>query len=133
MNNFYEAFERERSSDIQHHGVKGMRWGVTNEKEPVGERTAANTENDTYRINEEDRKYAVAKAKKVRTSPIDKIVSTVFLVGGLAGSIAGVLGLVQMLGGHPENIPPKVNYAFQKMKNRKYGNYYKSGNTYTRY
>ena len=28
MSNFYEAFEREKNSDIRHYGVKGMRWGV---------------------------------------------------------------------------------------------------------
>mgnify|MGYP007027003626 CR=1 FL=1 len=28
MANFYEAFEKNRSTDIKHYGVRGMRWGV---------------------------------------------------------------------------------------------------------
>lgn len=37
MSDFMSNFEKQRSDYLEHYGVKGMRWGVINEEQPMGQ------------------------------------------------------------------------------------------------
>lgn len=59
MGTFYESFEREKSSDIKHYGVKGMRWGVINEEEPVGRQAGTASNREQYQQQRDYNRYAL--------------------------------------------------------------------------
>lgn len=148
MTNFYEAFEREKNSDIKHHGVKGMRWGVINRKDLKGGKAGGivrgmqrssdaksleswtlkdkvdrmRLESDYRKLNEEEETYAATQAQKLKTAKIERIIATVQTVGAVVGTVGGVLGLVKTFGGHPEKIGEKIKAKHQERKQAKYGN-----------
>ena len=37
MADFMTNFDNQRQAYLEHYGVKGMRWGVINEQEPMGQ------------------------------------------------------------------------------------------------
>lgn len=147
MKNFYEAFERESDSDIKHHGVKGMRWGVINKQELKGGKAGGivrgmqrssdarsmenwtlkdkvdrmRLESDYRKLTEEEETYAATQAEKLRKAKIERVMTTVQTVGSVVGMVGGVLGLVKTFGGHPENIAK--NIKAKREANKQAGQY----------
>lgn len=148
MTIFYEAFEREKSSDIKHYGIKGMRWGVINKADLKGGKAGGiargmqrssdarsletwtlkdkvermKLESDYRKLSEEEETYAATQAQKLRTAKIENIMTAVQTIGAIVGTVGGVLGLVKTFGGHPEKIGEKIKAKHQERKQAKYGN-----------
>lgn len=147
MANFYEAFERERSSDIKHHGVRGMRWGVINKADLKGGKAGGiargmqrssdarslepwalkdkvermKLESDYRKLSEEEETYAATQAQKLRTAKIENIMTAVQTIGAIVGTVGGVIGLVNAFGGNTRGIGKKFKAMNQKRKQTKYG------------
>lgn len=125
MSNFYEAFEREKNSDIRHYGVKGMKWGVINKADMKGGKSGGivrgmqkssgaegmeswdlkdkvermKLESDYRKLTEEEETYAVVQAEKIRQAKIEKVMAAVKTVGAVVSTTAGVIGLVKTISG----------------------------------
>lgn len=123
MSNFYEAFEREKNSDIRHYGVKGMKWGVINKADMKGGKSGGivrgmqkssgaggmeswdlkdkvermKLESDYRKLTEEEETYAVVQAEKIRQAKIEKVMSAVKTVGAVAGTAGTILGVVKSI------------------------------------
>ena len=121
MSIFYEAFEREKNSDIRHYGVKGMKWGVINKADMKGGKSGGivrgmqkssgaggmeswdlkdkvermKLESDYRKLTEEEETYAVVQAEKIRQAKIEKVMSAVKTVGAIAGTAGTILGVVK--------------------------------------
>ena len=125
MSNFYEAFEREKKSDIRHYGVPGMKWGVIRKADMKGgksggivrgmERSSGargmeswdlkdkvermKLESDYRKLTEEEETYAVTQAEKIRQAKNETVMSAVKTVGTVVSTTAGVIGLVKAISG----------------------------------
>lgn len=125
MSNFYEAFEREKNSDIRHYGVKGMKWGVINKADMKGGKSGGivrgmqkssgskdmeswdlkdkvermKLESDYRKLTEEEETYAITQAEKIRQAKIEKVMAAVKTVGTVVSTTAGVIGLVKAISG----------------------------------
>ena len=125
MSNFYEAFEREKNSDIRHYGVKGMKWGVINKADMKGGKSGGivrgmqkssgaggmeswdlkdkvermKLESDYRKLTEEEETYAITQAEKIRQAKIEKVMAAVKTVGTVVSTTAGVIGLVKTISG----------------------------------
>lgn len=125
MSNFYEAFEREKNSDIRHYGVKGMKWGVINKADMKGGKSGGivrgmqkssgaggmeswdlkdkvermKLESDYRKLTEEEETYAITQAEKIRQAKIEKVMAAVKTVGAVVSTTAGVIGLVKTISG----------------------------------
>lgn len=100
MSSYLESFDRASSSDICHHGVKGMKWGVRNaaETKPRPNNTAAEVPTKTVeKIQTSEPEKTKASAKKI------------------VGMIAGGLGIAAIIGGGI--LAGKVAYGMHKFKN----------------
>ena len=123
MSNFYEAFEREKNSDIRHYGVKGMKWGVINKADMKGGKSGGivrgmqkssgaggmeswdlkdkvermKLESDYRKLTEEEETYAVVQAEKIRQAKIEKVMSAVKTVGAIAGTAGTIIGVVKSI------------------------------------
>ena len=125
MSNFYEAFEREKKSDIRHYGVKGMKWGVINKADMKGGKSGGivrgmqkssgskdmeswdlkdkvermKLESDYRKLTEEEETYAITQAEKIRQAKIEKVMAAVKTVGTVVSTTTGVIGLVKAISG----------------------------------
>lgn len=123
MSNFYEAFEREKNSDIRHYGVKGMKWGVINKADMKGGKAGGivrgmqkssgskdmeswdlkdkvermKLESDYRKLTEEEETYAITQAEKIRQAKIEKVMAAVKTVGAIAGTVGTILGVVKSI------------------------------------
>ena len=146
MSNFYEAFEREKNSDIRHYGVKGMKWGVINKADMKGGKSGGlvrgmqkssgaggmeswdlkdkvermKLESDYRKLTEEEETYAVIQAEKIRQAKIEKVMSAVKTVGAVVSTTAGVIGLVKTISGSDvgKKLGKKIGEAADRMKRR---------------
>ena len=75
MSNFYEAFEREKASDIRHYGKKGMKWGViTSEYQKVGNQPGQQDENShASEYSEEEQRAIQASADAIRGADAESV------------------------------------------------------------
>lgn len=148
MTIFYEAFEREKNSDIKHYGVRGMRWGVINKADLKGGKAGGiargiqrssdarsletwtlkdkvermKLESDYRKLSEEEETYAATQAQKLRTAKIENVMTAVQTIGAIVGTVGGVIGLVNAFGGNTRGIGEKFKAMNQKRKQTKYGN-----------
>ena len=123
MSNFYEAFEREKASDIRHYGKKGMKWGVINAPDLKGGTSAGivrgmqktsnvksmetwdlkdkvermKAESDYRKLTEEAETYAVTQAEKIRKAKIEKVMAAVQTVGAVVGTAGTIIGVVKSI------------------------------------
>lgn len=123
MSNFYEAFEREKASDIRHYGKKGMKWGVINAPALKGGKSAGivrgmqktsdvksmetwdlkdrvermKAESDYRKLTEEEETYAVTQAEKIRKAKIEKVMAAVQTVGAVVGTAGTIIGVVKSI------------------------------------
>lgn len=146
MSNFYEAFEREKNSDIRHYGVKGMKWGVINKADMKGGKSGGivrgmqkssgaggmeswdlkdkvermKLESDYRKLTEEEETYAVVQAEKIRQAKIEKVMSAVKTVGAVVSTTAGVIGLVKTISGSDtaKKLGEKIGEGVDRMKEK---------------
>lgn len=146
MSNFYEAFEREKNSDIRHYGVKGMKWGVINKADMKGGKSGGivrgmqkssgaggmeswdlkdkvermKLESDYRKLTEEEETYAVVQAEKIRQAKIEKVMAAVKTVGAVVSTTAGVIGLVKTISGSDtaKKLGEKIGEGVDRMKER---------------
>lgn len=146
MSNFYEAFEREKNSDIRHYGVKGMKWGVINKADMKGGKSGGivrgmqkssgaggmeswdlkdkvermKLESDYRKLTEEEETYAVIQAEKIRQAKIEKVMAAVKTVGAVVSTTAGVIGLVKTISGSDigKKLGEKIGEGVDRMKGK---------------
>ena len=146
MSNFYEAFEREKNSDIRHYGVKGMKWGVINKADMKGGKSGGivrgmqkssgaggmeswdlkdkvermKLESDYRKLTEEEETYAVTQAEKIRQAKIETVMSAVKTVGTVVSTATGVIGLVKAISGTNagKKLGEKIGEATDRIKGR---------------
>ena len=146
MSNFYEAFEREKNSDIRHYGVKGMKWGVINKADMKGGKSGGivrgmqkssgaggmeswdlkdkvermKLESDYRKLTEEEETYAITQAEKIRQAKIEKVMAAVKTVGAVVSTTAGVIGLVKTISGSDtaKKLGEKIGEGVDRMKER---------------
>lgn len=146
MSNFYEAFEREKNSDIRHYGVKGMKWGVINKADMKGGKSGGivrgmqkssgaggmeswdlkdkvermKLESDYRKLTEEEETYAVVQAEKIRQAKIEKVMAAVKTVGAVVSTTAGVIGLVKTISGSDtaKKLGEKIGEGVDRMKEK---------------
>ena len=142
MSNFYEAFEREKASDIRHYGKKGMKWGVINKPDLKGGASAGivrgmqkttdvksmetwdlkdkvermKAESEYRKLTEEEETYATTQAAKIRKAKTEKIMAAVQTVGAVVGTVGGVVKLIQSISSTKtgKKIGAKVGKGFNK-------------------
>ena len=146
MSNFYEAFEREKNSDIRHYGVKGMKWGVINKADMKGGKSGGivrgmqkssgaggmeswdlkdkvermKLESDYRKLTEEEETYAITQAEKIRQAKIEKVMAAVKTVGTVVSTTAGVIGLVKTISGSDvgKKLGKKIGEGVDHLKGR---------------
>lgn len=146
MSNFYEAFEREKNSDIRHYGVKGMKWGVINKADMKGGKSGGivrgmqksssaggmeswdlkdkvermKLESDYRKLTEEEETYAITQAEKIRQAKIEKVMAAVKTVGAVVSTTAGVIGLVKTISGSDtaKKLGEKIGEGVDRMKEK---------------
>ena len=142
MSNFYEAFEREKNSDIRHYGVKGMKWGVINKADMKGGKSGGivrgmqkssgaggmeswdlkdkvermKLESDYRKLTEEEETYAITQAEKIRQAKIEKVMAAVKTVGTVAGTAGTILGVVKSISSWAKEADKKPKTWDEAMK-----------------
>ena len=119
MADFMTNFDNQRQAYLEHYGVKGMRWGVINEQEPMGQYPQGQAE-DSYQnrpYSPEEYKEALRQADKIRRIDQDvakkhrkeirkkivKGVITTAIVAGIAAAALKSFGRKQLdVGDNPE-------------------------------
>ena len=146
MSDFYEAFEREKASDIRHYGRKGQKWGVINKPDLKGGTSAGiirgmqktsdvksmetwdlkdkvermKAESEYRKLTEEEETYATTQAEKIRKAKIEKIMAAVQTVGAVVGTVGGVVGLVKTISGSDvgKKLGKKIGEGVNRLKGR---------------
>ena len=93
MADFMTNFDNQRQAYLEHHGVKGMRWGVTNEKETSNQETKRKSTpvvaKLARRIHRADKKTIGLTSKKFRRQMIAGLSTMAIIIGiGMATTIA---------------------------------------------
>lgn len=119
MADFMTNFDNQRQAYLEHYGVKGMRWGVINEQEPMGQYPQGQAD-DSYQnrpYSPEEYKEALKQADKIRRIDQDvakkhrkeirkkivKGVITTAIVAGIAAAALKSFGKKQLnVGDNPE-------------------------------
>lgn len=119
MADFMTNFDNQRQAYLEHYGVKGMRWGVINEQEPMGQYPQGQAD-DSYQnrpYSPEEYKEALKQADKIRRIDQDvakkhrkeirkkivKGVVTTAIVAGIAVAALKSFGKKQLdVGDNPE-------------------------------
>jgi colicin import membrane protein len=119
MADFMTNFDNQRQAYLEHYGVKGMRWGVINEQEPMGQYPQGQAD-DSYQnrpYSPEEYKEALKQADKIRKIDQDvakkhrkeirkkivKGVVTTAIVAGIAVAALKSFGKKQLdVGDNPE-------------------------------
>lgn len=119
MADFMTNFDNHRQAYLEHYGVKGMRWGVINEQEPIGQYPQGQAD-DSYQsrpYSPEEYKEALRQADKIRRIDQDvakkhrkeirkkivKGVVTTAIVAGIAVAALKRFGKKQLnVGDNPE-------------------------------
>lgn len=93
MADFMTNFDNQRQAYLEHYGVRGMRWGVINEKETSNQETKRkSTPVDAKlarRINRANKKTISSKSKQIRRQMIVGLSTMAIIIGiGMATNIA---------------------------------------------
>lgn len=93
-NEFYEALNRNREYALEHHGIKGQKWGLRRFQNPDGTLTEAGKEHYGRKIASEAWKQSVHEAhNKVYDPKSSKVIGATMLAvpGAFAGAVEGGL------------------------------------------
>ena len=113
---------------LMHYGVKGMRWGVINEQEPMGQYPQGQAPDSGMMYSPEDRKYmekqaayiqranekAVKQHRRAIRKKIFKGVATAAIIGAIA--VAGIKGYAKKQTGQPQRLGEAVGIIGNKAK-----------------
>ena len=93
MADFMTNFDNQRQAYLEHYGVKGMRWGVINEKETSNQETKRKSTpvvvKIARRIHRADKKTISSTSKKIRRQMIASLGTMAIILGiGIATPIA---------------------------------------------
>ena len=133
MADFTKAFDERKDSYLAHYGTPGMRWGVRNEYQPVGQQ-GSYSEEETQSMKQTADKVKQAspedvkeKRKRIVKNIVKGVAVTALVTGIVAGGIKGYakkqtgkkqdlatsIGIVgQRLSKTPGNIKSKVEKGF---------------------
>ena len=105
MADFMTNFDNQRQAYLEHYGVKGMRWGVINEQEPMGQYPQGQEQDKPYtpaeykialkqaeKFRKIDKSFAKKRHKEIRNKII-KGVAIGAIVTGIA--VAGLKGFAK--------------------------------------
>ena len=73
MADFMTNFDNQRQAYLEHHGVKGMRWGVINEQDPMGQYPQGQASDSGMMYSPEDRKYMEKQAAKAEAGELSSV------------------------------------------------------------
>lgn len=121
MSNFMKAFDEQRDSYLAHYGVKGMKWGVINEEEPVGQQPAY-SEQDTQSMKQTADKVRNADAETVkekRKRIVKNIVKGVAIGAIVAGiTVGAVKGYAKKQTGEEQDLATSLGIIGQKISKK---------------
>ena len=121
MSNFMKAFDEQRDSYLAHYGVKGMKWGVINEEEPVGQQPAY-SEQDTKSMKQTADKVRNADAdsvKEKRKRIVKNIVKGVAIGAIVAGiTVGAVKGYAKKQTGEEQDLATSLGIIGQKISKK---------------
>lgn len=128
MADFMTNFDNQRQAYLEHYGVKGMRWGVINEQEPMGQYPQGQAPDSGMMYSPEDRKYmekqaayiqranekAVKQHRREVRKKIIKGVATAAIIGAIA--VAGIKGYAKKQTGQSQRLGEAVGIIGNKAK-----------------
>ena len=121
MADFTKAFDEQRDSYLAHYGVKGMKWGVINEEEPVGQQPAY-SEQDTQSMKQTADKVRNADAETVkekRKRIVRNIVKGVAIGAIVAGiTVGAVKGYAKKQTGEEQDLATSLGIIGQKISKK---------------
>lgn len=143
MADFMTNFDNQRQAYLEHYGVKGMRWGVINEQEPMGQYPQGQSD-DSYQnrpYTPEEYKEALKQADKIRKIDQDvakkhrkeirkkivKGVITTAIVAGIAVAALKSFGKKQLNVGDNQEVSPGMGLGLIGAKAKEFGSDVKAG------
>ena len=143
MVDFMTSFDNQRQAYLEHHGVKGMRWGVINEQEPMGQYPQGQAD-DSYQnrpYSPEEYKEALKQADKIRRIDQDvakkhrkeirkkivKGVITTAIVAGIAVAALKSFGKKQLDVGDKPEMSAGMGLGLIGAKAKEFGSDVKTG------
>lgn len=143
MADFMTNFDNQRQAYLEHYGVKGMRWGVINEQEPMGQYPQGQAD-DSYQnrpYSPEEYKEALKQADKIRRIDQDvakkhrkeirkkivKGVITTAIVAGIAAAALKSFGKKQLDVGDKPEMSAGMGLGLIGAKAKEFGSDVKTG------
>ena len=143
MADFMTNFDNQRQAYLEHYGVKGMRWGVINEQEPMGQYPQGQAD-DPYQnrpYSPEEYKEALKQADKIRKIDQDvakkhrkeirkkivKGVVTTAIVAGIAVAALKSFGKKQLDVGDKPEMSAGMGLGLIGAKAKEFGSDVKTG------
>lgn len=143
MADFMTNFDNQRQAYLEHYGVKGMRWGVINEQEPMGQYPQGQAD-DSYQnrpYSPEEYKEALRQADKIRRIDQDvakkhrkeirkkivKGVVTTAIVAGIAVAALKSFGRKQLDVGDKPEMSAGMGLGLIGAKAKEFGSDVKTG------
>lgn len=143
MADFMTNFDNQRQAYLEHYGVKGMRWGVINEQEPMGQYPQGQAD-DSYQsrpYSPEEYKEALRQADKIRRidqnvakkhrkeirKKIVKGVVTTAIVAGIAVAALKGFGRKQLNTGDNQDVSAGMGLGLIGAKAKEFGSDVKAG------
>lgn len=143
MADFMTNFDNQRQAYLEHYGVKGMRWGVINEQEPMGQYPQGQAD-DSYQnrpYSPEEYKEALKQADKIRRIDQDvakkhrkeirkkivKGVITTAIVAGIAAAALKSFGRKQLNTGDNQDVSAGMGLGLIGAKAKEFGSDVKAG------
>ena len=143
MADFMTNFDNQRQAYLEHYGVKGMRWGVINEQEPMGQYPQGQAD-DSYQnrpYSPEEYKEALKQADKIRKIDQDvakkhrkeirkkivKGVVTTAIVAGIAVAALKSFGKKQLDVGDKPEMSAGMGLGLIGAKAKEFGSDVKTG------
>lgn len=143
MADFMTNFDNQRQAYLEHYGVKGMRWGVINEQEPMGQYPQGQAD-DSYQnrpYSPEEYKEALKQADKIRRIDQDvakkhrkeirkkivKGVITTAIVAGIAAVALKSFGRKQLNTGDNQDVSAGMGLGLIGAKAKEFGSDVKAG------
>lgn len=143
MADFMTNFDNQRQAYLEHYGVKGMRWGVINEQEPIGQYPQGQAD-DSYQnrpYSPEEYKEALKQADKIRRIDQDvakkhrkeirkkivKGVITTAIVAGIAVAALKSFGKKQLDVGDKPKMSAGMGLGLIGAKAKEFGSDVKTG------
>lgn len=143
MADFMTNFDNQRQAYLEHYGVKGMRWGVINEQEPMGQYPQGQAD-DSYQnrpYSPEEYREALKQADKIRRIDQDvakkhrkeirkkivKGVITTAIVAGIAAAALKSFGRKQLNTGDNQDVSAGMGLGLIGAKAKEFGSDVKAG------